>query len=882
MGEVYKAHDNRLERSVALKILPPGLVKNDERLRRFIQEAKSASSLNHPHIVTIHEIGEASISTDGDETNPPIHYIAMELIDGVTLKHRIHRDEIDLRTLLGYLVQAAEGLAKAHAAGIVHRDLKPENIMVTRDGFAKVLDFGLAKLSVKKSASEASEDRTAVKEETREGAILGTVAYMSPEQVQGKIVDHRSDIFSFGAILYEAATRRRPFDADSDVDVMHKIMHDKPTPVDEIAPNVPAELRRMIRRCLAKDPDKRYQSMKDLALELDEIVDEFEVLSASASSRTSGSVSTPGVGAIASSHRGVWLIGTLAGLIGLAGIAFGVYHWRQSRISGRDLVAFDLMKIQRLTSASTVTLAAVSPDGKYIAHTVREDDGKVGLRVRQVNTGTDVQVLPPGESPFSGVAFSPDGDYVVYSTRETPTSSYSWLYQIPTLGGTPRKLIYDVDTAVTFSPDGKQLAFGRGMPQLGEHHVIVVNADGSGERTIFKRKGYGFNFAPSWSPDGKTIATAAVDITAGFHVVPVEIDLASGAQKRIGKTSFDAIDSMAWLPDRTGLLMTGVDAATSRGQIWLQPYPEGTPVRVTNELNQYTALSVTRDGRSVAAVQISGRADLMIADISDPSGGKPYTAVGNHDVQAVTVSKAGALVYNFQNDNTFGIAVVDGPGAPPRIITNDGRSFDPSITADGKTIAFTSERNGGVPHIFITDADGGRVRQLTQGDGEFTPIISPDGRTVAYATDSGLKTMPVNGGKTETITQLFYHPLTAISPDSRFLAYQAWKNDGGRVSEVARVAPLTGGPAILEAPTQRGITLRWLPGGDAFSYKRPGGRAANIYKQAVAGGDPTQVTQFVSGAIVSYDWTAEGKLVMARGEFNRDLVMISNFRRTEE
>ncbi len=243
MGEVYKAHDLELERTVALKILPPDLVKNDERVRRFVQEAKSASSLNHPNIVTIHEIGQAQL--DGNEK--PIHYIAMELVDGMTLRRKIHDGDTDLRTILSYCAQAADGLAKAHAAGIIHRDLKPENIMVTRDGFAKVLDFGLAKLSVKKSSDTGSE-ATAVRHDTREGALLGTVGYMAPEQVQGKPVDHRADIFSFGCILYEAATKRRPFEADSDIDVMHKIMHDKPAPIDEINPQAPAELRRVIRR----------------------------------------------------------------------------------------------------------------------------------------------------------------------------------------------------------------------------------------------------------------------------------------------------------------------------------------------------------------------------------------------------------------------------------------------------------------------------------------------------------------------------------------------------------------------------------------------------------------------------------------------------------
>ena len=255
MGEVYLAQDLTLERSVALKVLPPRLVHNEERLRRFVIEAKSASSLNHPSIVTIYEIGSGAIEREGDGS-PPVHFLAMERIDGHTLAELIHTDKEDLRRLLGYLAQAAEGIAKAHAAGIVHRDLKPGNIMVSKDGFAKVLDFGLAKLTERAGVSDA--ERTSAPTQvaaTGAGVVMGTVGYLSPEQVQARGVDHRSDIFSLGCILYEAATRRRPFVADSDIEVMHLILKEKPPPVEEVNPAVPGEVRRLIRRCLAKSPE---------------------------------------------------------------------------------------------------------------------------------------------------------------------------------------------------------------------------------------------------------------------------------------------------------------------------------------------------------------------------------------------------------------------------------------------------------------------------------------------------------------------------------------------------------------------------------------------------------------------------------------------------
>src|SRR5262245_4698243 len=310
MGEVYLARDETLDRPVALKVLPPRLMRSEERVRRFITEAKSASSLNHPNIVTIYEIGQDRVraSHPGSGADPgsgpasdPVHCISMELVQGETLGRKIHEERTDLRTLLGWLAQAAEGIAKAHAAGIVHRDLKPGNIMISSDGYAKVLDFGLAKLTERQS--DVPRDATSAPTEapaTGEGTVLGTSGYMSPEQVQGKPVDARSDIFSMGCVIYEAATRRRPFAAETDIEVMHRILRDRPTPVEEIAPQVPADVRRIIRRCLAKSPDQRFQSMKDLAIELREVYDEYESLSTSGgSSIAAGSaigMAGPGIG----------------------------------------------------------------------------------------------------------------------------------------------------------------------------------------------------------------------------------------------------------------------------------------------------------------------------------------------------------------------------------------------------------------------------------------------------------------------------------------------------------------------------------------------------------------------------------------------------------
>jgi serine/threonine protein kinase len=429
MGEVYKAQDTVLGRSIALKVLPLHLVRNDERMRRFVQEARSASSLNHPHIVTIYEIGQAPVTppgADGPGDAAPIHYIAMELVEGVTLRTKIHDEKVGLRTLLGYVAQAAEGLAKAHAAGIVHRDLKPDNIMVTAaDGFVKVLDFGLAKLTPQADGTDAT--RTIGSTDTADGIILGTVAYMSPEQVQGRSADHRSDVFAMGAILYEAATGRRPFSADSDVEVMHKILHDKPEAVADHNPGVPAELRRTIRRCLAKEPERRFQSMKDLAIELAEIVEEYDQLSAatSSSSRATSDVLVAPAHQASGLSRGLLVLAILV----LAAIAFGGYRYLGGDGGGAGPIAYESMHIRPLTASGNVSTIAISPDGRYVAYATRREGRSAGW-IHQVATGSDVRIIADQGPPITSMTFSPDGNYLYYASADESRGnfSFSWLY----------------------------------------------------------------------------------------------------------------------------------------------------------------------------------------------------------------------------------------------------------------------------------------------------------------------------------------------------------------------------------------------------------------------------------------------------------------------
>ena len=494
MGEVYLALDAQLDRTVALKVLPADVAINGERMRRFIQEAKAAAALKHPNIAHIYEVGESEGT----------HFIAMEHIEGETLRDEIYRQQTSLHRLLKYLTQVAEGLAKAHAAGIVHRDLKPDNIMITSDGYAKILDFGLAKLIEPQrgfgSGSGTSEVATAIlAQHSAPGIIMGTVGYMSPEQAQGHVhqIDHRSDIFSFGCILYEAATRQKAFAGKDVLDSLHMIVH-APTPqVRELNPNAPDELQRIIRRCLAKEPDKRYQSIREVAIELEELQQELSdrgelEYSVQPESRLTESTIDPQAAKLLNTQQPAppttqaaishstssaeYLVSGIKNHKAAVAVALGVvltiaggiglYRYiNPSRTTKPP--PFQNMKITKLTFNGKATSAVISPDGNQVVYAIY-DGGLRSLWLRQVATGTDVKLTEPEDTNYFGLTISPDGNFLYYAYGGKSSQNRE-LYRMPVLGGTPRKVVEDIGSPVGFSPDGKQIAFVRsGLLGVGE------------------------------------------------------------------------------------------------------------------------------------------------------------------------------------------------------------------------------------------------------------------------------------------------------------------------------------------------------------------------------------------------------------------------------
>jgi len=918
MGEVYLAQDQMLERNVALKVLPPDVVRNEDRVRRFMQEAKSASSLNHPNIVTIYEIGAEKVKSSSGSESGPLQFISMELVSGKTLAAKIHEEKTDLRTLLSYLAQAAEGLAKAHAAGIVHRDLKPGNIMVSDDGFTKVLDFGLAKLTEKRLESSSATAMTEVADLTSEGAVLGTVHYMSPEQVQGKPVDHRSDIFSFGCLLYEAATRRRPFLADSNVETMHKILHDKPTPIEEINPQVPAELRRLIRRCLAKAPDQRLQSMKDLAIELRELVDEYETLSSSA---TSATTTGGGMRALPAPKRRP-VVPILIGALVVAAIA--VVFLTTRRDGPPEPVPFQNMRAATQTSRGDVNFTALSADGRYLAY-VAGAAGQATMRVRQVATGSDVEILPMSNAGLESPSFSPDGNYLFYLKRSPEQPAYRLLMRIPSLGGSEEQKGFDVDSRASFSPDGKRVCYLRGVPQENKWSLLVLDLDSGKEKELASvKRPEQLAGEPSWSPDGKRIAVFAVT-QAPVKSTLVMFDAETGARKDFFSKPDAILVECAWLPDGTGLVTAGTIVNEGlRSQVFVITYPGAEVRRVTNDFDEYSQVSAAAGERgAIAAVRISQISNLYLADPADGTTRRLTSATSpEHSAFGLEVDDEG-VVFPAVNDHRMGIARIPFAGGEPKRISA-GTGHATQVWARADRIAF-QRYDEGEQHIWRVNPDGSGLAQVTNGTGEVMLDFSPDGELISFARgDSAVSVwvVPYAGGEPKQISSKAIFGAGAFTRDGKNVVVGEFDTDEkGLISFVVHIVSIDGHdvahfpqpPFVIdpnEGPNQDWTFIhRDDPARNIFTFKIDGStkqlthftdgrladhewsrdlkRIAVVRRDAVGenlwivdadGRDPRQLTHFDDLDIVQIEWTRDSQRIAIRaGTQSRDVVLIQTF-----
>ena len=524
MGEVYLAEDTKLRRKIALKLLPGEFTRHQDRLRRFQQEAQAASALNHPNILTIHELGEV------DEQQ----FMATEFVEGETLRQRMKHSRLSLGEALDIAVQTAGALAAAHRAGIVHRDVKPENIMLRPDGYVKVLDFGLAKLT--EHHESATEAGAAENVDISSGLVMGTVKYMSPEQAQGKQVDPRSDIFSFGIVLYEMLAGRAPFEGKTANDLIAAILKREPPSLTDVS----EELRRLLAKALRKKKEERYQTIEELLVDLKSLKEDKTVTGVSAQTATrtmhGSPLATGETTATFTSSTIEYVVsgikrhktGTAVVFASLVLVAVGLTS-EINRFRSKLRTTSGEIKITRIPNTDRAGTVAISPSGEYIAYAETSDISKPNVKslwVLEVATNKRVEIVPPAKMFYLGLTYSRDGNELFYSNEDA-------LYRVSASGGEPTKVLEDVAGAISFAPDGNQFAFVRQL-KSEETALVVANLNGSAERVLATRKKPEFlnPDGPAWSPDGSLIA-CATGVMAKDQARVIGFEANSGEEKKI-------------------------------------------------------------------------------------------------------------------------------------------------------------------------------------------------------------------------------------------------------------------------------------------------------------------------------------------------------------
>jgi Tol biopolymer transport system component len=883
MGEVYRARDTQLKREVAMKLLPPAFAADADRLARFDREAQVLAALNHPNIATIY----------GIETSSGRNALVLELIEGETLADVLAQAQLPVAEAVRVATQLAGALEAAHERGIIHRDLKPANIKLTRNGVVKVLDFGLAKLTTPTASPESSltplslsPTMTSPAMLTGHGIILGTAAYMSPEQARGKDVDRRTDIWAFGCVLFEMLTGRHAFGGDSITDVLARII-ERDVNWALLPATTPVALRRLLRRCLMKAPSDRLRDAGDIVIELTEAAEEL------AAPPASHHVALAGGRFAAISLRGVAVI-----VVSLAvGVAGTYVLAMRGRGDARQPFSMENAEFVQLTTTGRAERPALSPDGKYVVY-VERDGTDFSLRLRQTSTTSTTQIVAPDPGVrIFGATVSPEGAFVDY-VRDGATPRALELWRVPLLGGSARRLTMQVHSTITWSPDGSKFAFVRfdGPAREGElfglrHSVMVGDRRDFSSRVIWTSgKDIGLvSFAttsalvrpPVWSPDGRRLAIAAADREGDRVLV---LDTEGGGERRLaipGRGLF----GQAWLSD-SELVLNVLTSQGSPTQLWHYSLADSRARRLTHDVNGFLGIDVSADRSTWVTSRSDIRVSLWIGD-GEGTNGKELAGpmLYNYIVlERARVSWSGNQVF-FAAASTRPESET-GPGwriAVFRVTPPDATALEvlDGVTdfvgmPSGNALIYLKACSGPcLPAdngLWRSDADGGSARMLLPGDVE-APVPTPDGKQLIHGKDENGVVTPwiveMSGGTPRQISTRPGTPLR-VSRDGRRLLLNS--PDGPQVCDL---------PACAERiPVQvAGPNRRLLPDGKGVAYVDTATRS-NIWVQPIDGGKPYQLTRFTDGRqIGDFAWSHDGtRLAMTLLSMPTDVVLLKGLR----